>query len=482
MNGEKDKKILFSCTGCKSSYSLTRGEVAKLRDSVAVCRTCGKNIKIAFCPGCGISYSITYSSPMKSRYTLTCRRCAAPFAIEFPVIREAIAVNSDAPRVAKKEPIIGTKPAAAPAKRAGIIIEERGKNKRPAADDGLLSLPDRSFLQGVLSLLTGVFRIRRLAFSAAAVTALFILLGITDRAELAIQNSAIVKGNIFLLHFLNFFSIFVICFVLMISNAVTARFCLGELDPDIDTGTRGMLAFAAERLLPVLAGNVAILIIVNALLVIFGAIPLVGPILYAILFLPVYVLSVATVLAGAVAIWFYPPVLALRGGVAGSLRELFHFIRRHNLGLLIVIPALVIITAVFAALLNLVHQGAMSLALAVTRGVLGDEAGRIFSAVPVGLERAVNFPQMLSNFLSLRVFLGDLLLGYRAGGFILGVTLGFISIALLAVMFSFTGSLAAQAWLLLENRRKMDARRKIELLVVVFLVLAILFLFKKVFL
>ncbi|HPA70679.1 MAG TPA: hypothetical protein PKY31_00330 [Spirochaetota bacterium] len=488
MSGDGGKKILFSCTGCKSSYSLARAEVDRLPGSVAVCTTCGKNIKIAFCPACGISYSITYSVPMRSRYTLTCRRCAEPFAIEFPSIREPVRIQALPPVPAHSE----TAPARRPALTEGpahqetrddIVIEERGKKPRKdREDDIILALPDRSFLQGALSFLAGVFNIRRLAFAAVAVAALFALLAVTDRAEAALQGIALVKGSAFLLHLLNFFSIFVICFILTLANSVTARFCMAEIDPSIDTGTPATLAFAASRALPVLAGNVAILIAVNALLVVFGAIPLVGPILYAVLFLPVYVLSVATVILGAVAIWFYPPVLARHGGIAGSLREFSAFTRRHNLALAVAVPVLVIITAVFTALLNLVHQGAMSLIIQTSRGILGDGAGRIFSAVPVGLERAVNFPQMLANLRSLGSFLGDLLLGYRAGGAILGFTLGVISVALLSIIFSFTGSLAARAYLLLENRKRMDGRRTVELLVVIFLVLAVLYLFKKVFL
>ncbi len=482
MSGDGGKKILFSCTGCKSSYSLARAEVDRLPGSVAVCTTCGKNIKIAFCPACGISYSITYSVPMRSRYTLTCRRCAEPFAIEFPSIREPVRIQALPPVPAHGETSTAERPAVAKT-RDDVIIEERGgKPRKKKEDDIILALPDRSFLQGALSFLAGVLNIRRLVFAAVAVSSLFALLSVTDRAEAALQGIALVKGSAFLLHLLNFFSIFVICCIFTLSNSITARFCMGETDPSIDTGMPAMFAFAATRVLPVLAGNVTILVAVNALLVVFGAIPLVGPILYALLFLPVYVLSVATVILGAVAIWFYPPVLARRSGVAGSLKEFFAFTRRHNLVLAIAVPVMVIITAVFTALLNLVHQGAMSLVIQTSRGILGDGAGRMLSTVPVGLERAVNFPQMLANLRSHGSFLGDLLLGYRAGGVILGFTLGVISVALLSIVFSFTGSLAARAYLLLENRKRLDGRRTVELLVVIFLVLAVLYLFKKVFL
>jgi uncharacterized membrane protein/transcription elongation factor Elf1 len=478
-----NKKIRFTCTGCDSGYSLTRGEAAKLPGSVMTCATCGKKIKIAFCPDCGTSYSITFSAPMKQRYTLKCRRCSSDFPIEFPEIRDALPKHPPAPPAERKVPVAVNKPSAPPVKRERIIIEERSRGNRGGVDTGhLLSLPDRSFLQGFPALLAGVFGIRRLGFAAAAVIALFVLLGVTDLAESTLQNAALVKGNTFLLHLLNFFSIFAISFILTLSNTVMARLCLGELDPKIDTAPRGIIVFAAARVLPVLAGNVALLLALNALLVIFGAIPLVGPILYALLFLPVYVLSVATVLVSAVAFWFYPPVLAYHGAVASGITEFSRFIKKHALNLVLVVPVLVIITAIFTALLNLVHQGAMTLLLAVSRGVLGNEAGRIFSAVPFGLQRAVNFPQMLSSLRSLRLFLGDLLFSYHAGALILGLTLGVISVALLSVVFSFIGSLAAHSYFLLENRRQMDARKKIELLVVVFLVLAVLFLFKKVFL
>ena len=245
MSGDGGKKILFSCTGCKSSYSLARAEVDRLPGSVAVCTTCGKNIKIAFCPACGISYSITYSVPMRSRYTLTCRRCAEPFAIEFPSIREPVRIQALPPVPAHGETSTAERPAVAKT-RDDVIIEERGgKPRKKKEDDIILALPDRSFLQGALSFLAGVLNIRRLVFAAVAVSSLFALLSVTDRAEAALQGIALVKGSAFLLHLLNFFSIFVICCIFTLSNSITARFCMGETDPSIDTGMPAMFAFAA---------------------------------------------------------------------------------------------------------------------------------------------------------------------------------------------------------------------------------------------
>ncbi len=290
------------------------------------------------------------------------------------------------------------------------------------------------------------------------------------------------RENAFLLHLLNFLSIFVFSFVFILTNTVIARLSMPEQPGFGDMQNGEIIAFTAERALPVLICNLAVLLAFNSLLIAFGSIPLVGPVLYSLLFLPVYLFSVATVILCAIAVWFYPPVLAIHGGIIASFREFIYFIRRNHFNLLVTIPLLAILTALFIALLNVIHYSALSLALGLSRGLLGDDISRILSSMPYSASGLLNIPHMIQGVKALPSMLGNLIFSYHAGGFILGAALGTISIALLAIILSFTGTLSARAYIMLEQGREPGGTRKIEILAVLFLVLAVLYMAKKVFL
>ena len=78
----------ITCANCKTNYSLTAEQISSLSYSILPCKQCSKFIKITTCPHCQSFYSITFTSTQQTKYSLTCERCAKPFSIEFPLIRE----------------------------------------------------------------------------------------------------------------------------------------------------------------------------------------------------------------------------------------------------------------------------------------------------------------------------------------------------------------------------------------------------------
>ena len=474
--GNEASNIRFTCSHCKTAHVLSRTTVSALPGSVTSCRTCKKSIKIAFCPKCGTSYSITFSSPMNRRYTLDCRQCGTSFPVEFPVIRGAIPKPSS-PTMQSPEAGIATKQLhSVPPEKPPVIIEKAPERKLPA-----IQRSDHSLATVFLSFFSEVFSAQRLSIAAFAAAGVFILMAISVRAENMLLTVPLFRDSAFILHLLNFLTFFTFCFVLILSNTVMARLSImGPAGGNMKPGE--IVTFAISRALPVLVCNIAVLLTFNSLLIAFGSIPLVGPILYSLLFLPVYLLSVATVLLCAVAVWFYPPVLAIHGGILTSIREFFYFVRKQHFNLLITIPVLVILTAIFIALLNILHYSSLALAMNLSRGILGDDINRILSSMPYPASRILNIPHMIQGVKSLPSILGNLLFSYHAGGVILGAALGAISIALLSVILSFTGTLSARAYIILEQGREPGVGKKIEILAALLLVLAVLFMAKKVFL
>jgi hypothetical protein len=218
------------------------------------------------------------------------------------------------------------------------------------------------------------------------------------------------------------------------------------------------------------------------ILILFGRIPYAGTMLYALLFLPIYLLSLCFILGGVVGIWFYPPILARYGeGITGTLRRLYLFVREQNFTLVFAVPFLFVFTSACFIIVYLLHYGALSLTMSLSRSLLTEDLARIFAGMPFPLQRMVDFFMPGTDVKVLRSLWGDVFLSHQAGGIIIGLVLLGVSVLLFASLLSFTATLSARVYLLLDNREDLDRRRIIELLLVVVLLLAGLFFLKKFF-
>ncbi len=450
MGSSAANKILFSCTGCGERYTLTRAEVMNLPDNIALCTSCRRNIKIAFCPSCGISYSITFSVPRKEIYPLSCRKCRTVFNVSFPVLRKPIPTEK-ALEVESKT-AVGKSPPLMPRPRA--TSEKNGPPKeRSLPAESHVHFPRGSFAWGMVPFLVSVFNPKKLAAAAVAVAALFVLLGISHQAESTLQHTYIFRGNIFLLHLLNLLSIFAVSFALTLSSAILARITISEYGGAVETGTKNLLSFTVSSVPPLFAGNAAMLLAINGLLIVFGSIPPVNPFLYAFLFLPIYLLTVAIVLIGAVALWLYPPVMARHTGTRAAISSFIELVRINHLKLLIIVPAMAFLASLFTALLNLVNSTLISLILSIFRSPLGDSLERVLSLIPPVLRGTAYFPLKITGLKSLGPALWNLIAGRHTGGVILVLVMVIITAAFITVVFSFIGTLSARVFLMLETGR-----------------------------
>lgn len=472
------KKILFSCTGCNSSYTIARHDAETLPSGVFVCRKCGKKIKLAFCPECGTSYSIGFSRQLQGSYPLKCRRCGREFQVAFEtsIPQKTSHVMSAPQKRNEKEKVVidSASEFQTPQKETRKEISKETAFSSSLAED-LFSF------ETIRQYFVSIFNIKKIIACAAGILALALLLIITSWAENVLQRLEFVRQIPFMLHLLNFFEIFCFAAVIVSVHATVARLTDMRGSND-EMRMRDLARFGVSRAIPLLAGVFGIIAVFNALVVLFSSIPVIGPVLYSLLFLPVYVLSIAVVILSLVAFWFYPPLLAFAEDIRASIAGFLDFIRRHHVSLLLDALVLSMIAAVFGGLLIILHSTVLSAALSLSGALLGDEFSRIVSPVSAGIGEVNNFTAFFSKISVMHHVMGELLLAHRIGGILFGTAMMLLSTAVYSVILSGTGTLSAWAYRAVESGKYPDARKIRYFLLTLTLILAVMYLFKKVFL
>ncbi len=470
--------MLVTCSHCQKRHTLSNDAIAALDNSIMRCDGCGHRIKIAFCPRCRTSYAITFSSAKAARYTLTCRQCSTPFTIEFP-LPAAGTRETPAPRETPRQE--------APLPRRPLSDQPRGTGRMPypretARRREAEMLPKGTTLRQTLSICAGAFTPARLLYAAAGVILASGLIGIIESAQSAMHASSGPRESAFLSSLLSFLPVVLFLFTYLLAATPIARITIASVLGRPHGSPREHAAFMAHSLGPIFLGSLCVLLIANTLLILFGKIPLVGPVFYSLLFLPIYLISVAFIVVGVVAFWFYPAVLAQAGGdLTGSVTSFVSFVKRHNLNLLVIIPIMGIASLLVFTFISLIHHGALSLALSLSSGVLQDDLSRTFTAIPFSLQKLVDFPVLISRMRLTQSFIGELMVSHRIGGIILGTSMAAIGLVIYSAMLSFVATVSSYVYMVLERNEDVEDGKKIEVLAVIVLLLAALFLVKKVF-
>jgi hypothetical protein len=477
----------ITCASCKTAYNLTAEQIRGLSYSILPCNTCNKFIKITTCPHCNSFYSITFSSAQQTRYRLTCERCARPFEIEFPVIKEASKVDDRPAQVKPRWERFSFFKKIKPAETKKDIREPAPspqENPSPFREESR-SRPNQSMnftLANLFSICGSAFTIPKLATAATGIVLSFLLLMTGNRlAAFAIEMGDL-AGNEFIKSLLNIVPFAIILFLYIISAAAISRLTMDSRLSRPDTSRHSIMNFLAKSVVPVLLANVVMFIIIDIVFVLFGKIPVIGPLLFAILFLPIYLTSLCAVLLLAIGFWFYPPVIAasIPGGQS-PVKGLFRFIRTQNFSLAYTIPLMTIITAVTFAAIYLIHYGSFSLSLFLSKTVLGDDGMKIFSSIPSLFLQFSDLTIIGTDSGLYKSLSNDILVAHSVAGIIIGFIFCIISILLIASFISITATLSTHIYLMLEKGTDMDDSSKIRLLLLMVLILIGVFLVKKIF-
>ncbi len=518
----------ITCANCKTNYTLTAEQISGLSFSILPCKQCNKFIKITTCPHCQSFYSITFTSTQQARYSLICERCAKSFTIEFPLIREPKPAGEELPAphvppgpalLNRQTQSLGTtghtlspgmfRPSAHPVpatshsatrKEKGIKPPLFGKslNKISPAPAKERPLPQNKYSSGngsVVSSLTGAdftlsdlflicgkaFTPSKLIVAAVGIFLSFLLItGFSWLVSGLIGSPGNLESN-YLKSMLNIVPFALVFFIYILSASMISRITMDSINSGSRTPAAGPLEFLGRSFFPVFIANIALFLAIELILILFGKIPIVGPVIFALMFLPIYAVSICIILIVAVGFWFYPPIIAGNSGGMTALPDMFRFIRRQNFSLAYTVPLMAIVTAVTFAAIYLLHYGSFSLSMFLTKNLLAEEGEKIFSAVPPSFLSMSDLTIQGSDSGLFKAFVGNLFLSHTIGGLIIGLIFSLISILLFASFVSISATLSTHLYLMMDRGRDIDDRSKLRVLLLLVLILAGVFLIKKIF-
>jgi predicted Zn finger-like uncharacterized protein len=473
--------MLITCSYCDARYSIATDQLRDMRDSIFICQRCQRSIKIVFCPHCGSSYSITFSAIHRDIYSFRCKRCERSFTVGFPIVQNTVE--------ARRSTLEGVSPErgkkAKEDSNKSIIHRSRVERSEPSGRG--IAFKDSTFkefnLRELLIVCSGAFSRTKLIVSASVLMVLFLIMLLYSKINGFLFNSFLVRNSQFLKSLLNLFPVFLSFFVIILILAIISRITLERIFLDSVWNFRKTMRYISKIAMPVFISNVLILFLGNLVFILFGRIPIVGPVLYSILFFPIYLISLLIIITLIIGFWFYPPILAYKEvGVLKNVIHLFHFIKRHNFSLILIIPILTIIFSIFFIIIYLLHLGVFSFTNFLSKLILQDNVERLFSAMPLSLMRISDLSFVGTDISIYKSFVSDLLLSHQIGGVIIGVVLATISIFLFASYISVIGTISSHVYIIMERDSAIPDRKKIKLLLIVVLLLLGIYIIKRIYL
>jgi hypothetical protein len=485
-NGIAGIQMQIICASCKSVYNLTTEQVSGLAHSILPCVKCNRFIKITICPYCYSYYSITFTSTRQEKYQLACEQCGKPFVIDFPLIKEG---KDTGPGGREKKPIgkifsIFKSPSEKTEKKFLLSRDKLANSHLDAfrSRDGEPAIRSVIFTLGNLFSICGsAFTIRKISVaSIAVIISLIMLMGYNRATDLFLTPVDFPSGD-FIKSLLTILPFAIIIFMYMTAATVIAGITMNAVSPGPGSSGRRAPAFMARIFPPLFLTNVLLLVVVDLILILFGNIPIVGPILFAIMFLPIYITSLCIMVLLAIGIWFYPPIIASsEAGTISSIRSFLRFIRRQNFNLAYTIPLMTILTALTFAAVYLLHYGSFNLSMYLAKNILTDDGEKLFSAIPHFLIQISDLAIIGSDTGLYRTLADNLLPTHAIGGGIIGIIFSLISILLFASFISISSTLSTHLYLMMKEGTDMDDASKLRILILLVLILLGIFLVKKI--
>ncbi len=493
--------MLIACSNCKSQYSLSTQEIETLPFSVFKCKKCDKNIKISQCPQCKSYYSITYSSADKPQYTIKCMKCDSSFVARFPI--RGINTMMESPRA--PEPPVNQDTAAEPGHsstektyrelfpnitKRNIERDDRIDSKAPEQKaQHRPNIAQRKNISGsagetgftlteFLRISLSAFSIKRLAVSTVGVFFMILALILFN----TIVGLFYHLNNPYVSIILNLFPLAIVFFTYIILATMIAKIQRAEAagthaQSPIPNGTFLWNAVASSA-----AVNIGLLLIVNAILILFGEIPIIGPILFSLLFLPVYLISAAVVVLTVLGFWFFPSIVAdTDGGIRESVTGFINFIKTRNFSLIYSVLLLTISTSTLFAILYALHYGSLSLTFTISRGILSEEGMKVFSAIPLPFLQISDMSIIGSNINLFQTLIRGLMASHYIAGIILGAVVAVLTILVMSITVSITATVSHRLYMMLTEGSDPDDKSKIRTLLALTLMMVLFLLLKKVF-
>ncbi|HPS58553.1 MAG TPA: hypothetical protein PK514_10655 [Spirochaetota bacterium] len=470
------------CSNCNTPHTISYEELKQLKDPVINCSGCEKKIKMQFCPGCGAFYSVTFSNIQPGNYRYKCRKCSMDFPITIPAAYQGTRTGNEPESHVKSArpdlPNLASAVYRETVPAAGISPDQIPQT----AGSGITFMQNsiNTFTVGELFSITATsFSIKKIIPAAAAVLIMLLIIRIITMLQGILPSASLPGANTAYILF-NLIPAAVLLSFYMVAAAVVSRVTLEKIFYNREPGWDTIAFFAVKKCPAIFICNTAALLLVNLALVFFGKIPMLGPLLFAVAFFPVYIFSIFIALLVSAGIWFYPPVTAHReSGMFRNLKDLLLFIKKHNLTLIYMIPVASMLALVTFAAVFIIHSFALTLTLAVSKAVLSGDAAAIFSGIPVIFVKTSEAALSGINGTIFRELSGELTVVHRLGGMIIGASMTLITVLLASIFFSITATISTHIYIMMERGLTVDDKRKALTMFILFMFLAVLVMARR---
>jgi DNA-directed RNA polymerase subunit RPC12/RpoP len=453
------------CSNCNTGQDFALETKSDNKNPVIKCKACDKKIKIQFCPHCSAFYSVTFSNIKSGNYRYKCRKCGKNFVINFNHAAE------------ESQSIEGTSTETENNMNTEFPHEQKpveehhlpGKKEEEKNENGVSPLSGKGInsfsLNEILRAMAGAFAWNKIAAASAGaalmllLTRLFIFLSInifTAPMPGTVQGTA-----------LTLFPMAIIFSFYLLTASVIAKITLKEVMAGEKIHTPGLVHFTCTAAPSVLLSNAILILAAASLFILFGKIPVLGPVLFGLIFLPVYTAGVVLTLLVIIGFWFYAPIAAHRdNGIKANLKNLILFIKKHNLNLIFIIPAMTLLSSIVFGGIYIIHTAALTLAVKLSGALLGNDSGVLLSTAPASVVKAAEPFLAGSGGSAFRGLYDSLTFSHTAGGIILGMSLFLLAVILSALFISVTATLSTQVYIMMERGIYMDDRRKAGVMII----------------
>lgn len=453
------------CSNCNTGQELALETKSDNKNPVIKCKVCDKKIKIQFCPHCSAFYSVTFSNIKTGNYRYKCRKCNKNFVINFDhTISESESIqenstettgnmNAGIPHVQKE-----LQQHHLPRKKEEKQIE---KGTSPLSGEGINSFT----INEIFRAMAGSFSWNKIA--AAAAGAAFILLATRLFIFLSMHFFTTPMSGTITGVLITLFPLAIIFSFYLLTASVIAKITLNETMSGEKIHAPELAHFTCAAAPSVLLSNAILIIAAASLLILFGKIPVLGPLLFALIFLPVYTTGVVLTLLVVIGFWFYAPIAAHRdNGIKANIKNLMLFIKKHNLNLIFIIPAMILLSSIVFGVIYIIHTAALTLTVRLSGDLLGNDSGMMLSSAPASIVKAAEPALAGTGGSAFRGLYDSLTFSHTSGGVILGASLFLLTAILFAIFITVTATLSTHVYIMMERGIYMDDRKKAGVMII----------------
>ncbi|MCL2155106.1 MAG: zinc-ribbon domain-containing protein [Leptospirales bacterium] len=453
------------CPNCKAAHEIAYSNINGDDNSVIRCTNCGKNIKLQNCPHCNAFYSIAFSGIKSGNYTYRCKKCYNSFTLK---------ISNDENIVQEKK--IYDNQQIRPTEKSGNKITDENKVRGKPKYSGIETFSINELFKYAFE----AFTVKKIIVSTMGI--IFILLSL--RIFNSVMNFAILPGtnssNIITSSIMNIFPIVIIFSFYILSAAIVSKITLNHIFHSRDTGTGEIVKFTMTSGPGIFGANIILLFAVSLLLVIFGNIPLLGPVFFSLVFLPIYLLSALVLILSFIGLWFFPPIAAHdERGVFKNIKGLLLFIKRHKLSIIFMILIIFLVTVVISAVIFIIHISVFSFTTSISQVFIGQDVLMTLSSIPGQLIKASQTIFMGINSGVFKELYQSLQVSHHIAGFILGIIFLIITIFILSIPISVASTVSTYIYLLMERKNSIDDKTKAVVLFILIMLIILMILIRK---